>query len=238
MAAFADIVLPTPAIGVVYWRWFSLVAWGALTVDNPVAPWVLLCCRSAMLIRWRLHNVQVNNDPEGEATMSTWGNGAIVYPSRVACDCQPGEFGNVGGVVRPSPKTQHPGVITPKGLLLDVVEVAGFGHRSLGDAFVPGVGWDAFQTEADMVTEVAVVAVAECAPWLDADSEVTNGEPSQGHGHFSVVRVPKVDEEVFRAMAHHLDIVKKHPKTGTDAPLDDLRLDAVLIPVEACNRRT
>ena len=95
-------------------------------------------------------------------------------PSRVACDCQPGEFWDVGRVVRPSLETQHPGVFTPKGLLLDIVEVTGFCHRPLGDAFVPGMGWDAFQAEADMVMEFAVVLVGERAPWLDADSAVTD----------------------------------------------------------------
>ena len=89
----------------------------------------------------------------------------------VACQSQPCYLGDVGGVVGPCPQAEGPGVIRAQGhvftaqrTVLDVVQVARSRHCPLGDAFVPRVDGDAFQAEAHVVPEVAVITVGKGPP--------------------------------------------------------------------------
>jgi hypothetical protein len=68
------------------------------------------------------------------------------------------------------------------------------------------VGGDPFKAQADMVTEVVVVAVGEHTPWLDANVEATDGKTLQCHCRIPVVRELEIDEEIFWAVPHHLDV--------------------------------
>jgi hypothetical protein len=50
------------------------------------------------------------------------------------------------------------------------------------------VGGDPFKAQADMVTEVVVVAVGEHTPWLDANVKAADGKTLPCHCRIPVVR--------------------------------------------------
>jgi hypothetical protein len=92
---------------------------------------------------------------------------------------------------------------------------------------------DPLETEADVIGEVAVVAVGEDALGLDADAEGADGEPLERHCRVAMVRELEVNEEILRPVAHYLDVVLSDPKLGADSFLDAAWVDVVAVPAQA-----
>jgi len=91
---------------------------------------------------------------------------------------------------------------------------------------------DALEADADVVPEVAVVAVGEDAPRQDPDDDVACGKAMQVQRCVAVVRVLEHDEEVLWLVANHLDVSLADAQPRTEGPLDLIWPDVVVVPAQ------
>jgi hypothetical protein len=89
-------------------------------------------------------------------------------------DGEPYDLGDVRRISRPRPQVEAARVHLVGGetVFFDVVKDVGPSHRALGNAFVPGVGRDALQTQSDMEAEVTTLPEGDQLPWPDAEIKV------------------------------------------------------------------
>lgn len=150
------VIVVTPVLSVVGWR---RVTRAAFPIDDPVAPVDLPWCGVSVLVRRRLDDVQVDQHSKSEPVVATRQSRTVESRCRTACQSEPSYLGNVRGVVRPSPKAEHHGVIPTEGAGLDVVDCVGSRHCSLGYALVPSVRRDPLQADVNVVAQVDKVVV-------------------------------------------------------------------------------
>jgi hypothetical protein len=87
---------------------------------------------------------------------------------------EPYDLGDVRRISRPRPQVEAACVHLVGGetIFIDVVKDAGSSHQALGNAFVPGVGRDALQTQYAMKAEVTALLEGDQLPWPDAEVKV------------------------------------------------------------------
>ena len=131
---------------------------------------------------------------------------------------QPRYLRYVRRVSRPRPQIEHRSILHSQRLGFNVVQHTGLSHRTLGDAIVPCVQRDAFQAQAHVGAEDAVVTVDGELPRPDADVDVVVGEVALRHSRVPVMLVFKGDEEVLWIVSHHLDVFFAHPEPRAESP--------------------
>jgi hypothetical protein len=210
------------------------VAWLVLLVDDTMAPGEGASGRQPIAARRPLHQVEVDRNPEIEATVAHWRGCTFMDHHHRASNCKPDNLRDVRRIICPRPKVEAAGVLLGGGeaVVFDVVQDAGTGHGTLGDAFIPRMRRDALEAQPDVEVEVVAFTKGDQLPQPVAEVKVAKREVPSSDGRIPMVPVREGHEEVRRWASGHRDVHRPHPKEGAEGPLQPIEADVGAVAVE------
>jgi hypothetical protein len=206
----------------------------ALPVDDTMAPGEGASGRKRIAARRPLHQVEVDKHPESEATLAHWRGHTFMDHHHRASNCKPDDLRDVRRIFCPRPKVEAVGVLHGGGeaVVFDVVQDAGTGHDTLGDAFIPRMRRDALEAQPDVEAEVVAFSKGDQLPRPDAEVKVAKREVPSSDGRIPVVPVREDHEEVRRWASGYRDVHRPHPKAGAEGPLHPVEADVGAVAAE------